>query len=230
MIAELFPEFYDVHGRRILRPGRTQRRGGFRPTFPMGRYLTAPLEHRCGDFADMRKFLRSCRYSDADRYDKTDYWQPPEEFEKTRTGDCADFAAWAWRQVLNMGYPARFVVGRAGKFGEGHAWVTFERDGKSYLLEALSSVVGLQLPRISTLRYHPSTSASWEGESVCYYAHAERDTNVPLRLLPSLVGEWIFIWARFWARVGPRIPYTILRRALKPTPASKSRASRRSGS
>jgi hypothetical protein len=39
---------------------------------------------------------------------------PPEDFEKSRKGDCDDFAMYAWRQLLKMGYNARFVGGRIG--------------------------------------------------------------------------------------------------------------------
>ena len=32
-----------------------------------------------------------------------------------------------------MRFRARFVGGKAGKFGAGHAWVTFEKNGKYFL-------------------------------------------------------------------------------------------------
>ncbi len=59
----------------------------------------------------MRKFLSRCRGRDMTEIQKRDYWQPPEEFERTRMGDCVDFGLWAWRQLLALGYPARFVGG-----------------------------------------------------------------------------------------------------------------------
>jgi len=216
MIAELDPELYDVQGRKVLRPGRSERRSGFRPTFPMGRNLTQPLKHPCSNFAEMRKFLSMCRGSKGSRRDpKRQYWQPPEEFEETRTGNCVDFGLWAWRQLLAMGYNARFAVGKSGKFGEGHAWVTFEKDRKFYLLEPQFWPLGLRMPRISTLRYHPMTSVAWDGEKVSYYAHEDRKTEPPFRKLPALVGEWLFIWTRFWIRVIPRIPLGLTRRIFR---------------
>ncbi len=142
MIAELFPQFYDFHDRKVFRPGKEQRRAGFRPAFPMGRYLTQPLKHTCADLEQMRKFLVTCRARDVSRPADCDYWQLPEDFERVRIGDCADFSLWAWRQLLAMGYTARFTGGRMGKLQAGHAWVTFEKSGRFYLLESPGADVG----------------------------------------------------------------------------------------
>jgi hypothetical protein len=68
---------------------------------------------------------------------------------------------WAWRQLLHMNYSARLALGSASRYGDGHAWVTFQRNGKTYLLEPLSWAVGLTLPRLSVLRYTPKFSMSW---------------------------------------------------------------------
>src|SRR6266404_7568840 len=103
MIAEIMPQFYDIQGREVLHPGTSKRRKGFRPTFPMGRNLTQPLKHPCADFREMQKFLLTCRAIDTHHREVGDYWQPPEEFEVSRKGDCVDFALWAWRQLLDMG-------------------------------------------------------------------------------------------------------------------------------
>src|SRR2546422_7215848 len=221
MIAELFPEFYDVQGRKVLRPGGSQRRSGFRPTFPMGRNLTQPLKYKCSNFTEMRKFLAACRYRSG-RLEKRHYWQPPEEFEETKTGNCVDFALWTWRQLVGMGYPARFVVGKAGKFGEGHAWVTFEKDGKFHLLEPQMWPVGLRMPRISTLRYHPATSVACDRDKLSYYVHEKRDSDLALRMLPALVREWLSIWIRFWIRTITKIVLGVSRRIFSGTPKRQS--------
>jgi len=115
-------------------------------------------------------------------------------------GDCDDFALWSWRQLLEMKYPSRFVVGSAGRYGDGHAWVTFEKDGKHFLLESLSWPIGLRLPRLSILRYKPRFSVAWDGEKVSYYEHREKKFSGSLRQVVPLVGEWLFLWARFWSR------------------------------
>ncbi len=106
------------------------------PTFPAGRFLSQPLKYWCSDLSDLRRFLAQCKYkSDEEQFGERDYWQPPERFEESKKGDCEDFALWAWRQVLHMKYPARFALGSASRYSDGHAWVTFEKDGKTYLLE-----------------------------------------------------------------------------------------------
>jgi hypothetical protein len=218
MIAELNPYFYDVHGKRQSWPGRKQRRAGFRPTLPLGGNLTHPLKVKCANMEDVRLFLHSCRHrSDERRHrkDKYDHWQPPQEFEVSRTGDCVDFALWVWRQLLDMGYAARFTGGKSGKFGEGHAWVTFEKEGKFYLVEPQLWPLGLRMPRLSTLRYHPSTSVAWDGKKISYYEHEDRRVEPPFRILPQLVAEWLFIYARAWLRAIPRVPLALARKVLR---------------
>lgn len=217
MITELIPEFYDIQGHKQFRPGREQRRAGFRPTSPMGRNLTQPLKVRCANLEELRQFLRTCRYRpDVRRHrkDRYDHWQPPEEFETSRTGDCVDFALWVWRQLLDMGYVARFAAGKSGKFGEGHAWVTFERDGKFYLVEPHLWPLGLRMPQLSTLRYHPLTSVGWDGKKITYYEHEERRVEPSFSILPRLVAEWLYLYGRFWLRVIPRIPLALARKAF----------------
>jgi hypothetical protein len=201
LIAEVFPEAYDAEGRKVFRPD-SRGSSGFRPTFPAGRFLSQPLAHWCSDFVEMRKFLTKCTYvSDQEQFGQEDYWQPPEHFEETRKGDCEDFALWSWRQLMQMNYPCRFVVGIAGRFGAGHAWVTFQKDGRTYLLEPLNWVMGLKMPRISTLRYQPKYSMEWNGRTVSYYSHEDRKFEPSLQMAAPLVGEWIFLWVSFWLRV-----------------------------
>ena len=151
MIAEIIPEAYDAIGRKHSCPNRKKART-FRPTFPMGKYVSKALSVKCSDFEDIRKFLLKCRYvSDEEQFGKKDYWLPPEEFEKSLKGDCEDYALWTWRQLLTLGYPARFVVGLSGIYGEGHAWVTMEENGKQYLVEPLACLFK-RLPRMSLMR------------------------------------------------------------------------------
>lgn len=174
MIAEILPESYDVAGRKVFRPD-SRRHSGFQPTFPVGRYLSQPLKHPCKDFIELRRFLAHCEYvSDKEQFGKRDHWQAPELFEESKKGDCEDFALWSWRQLLEMNYAARFVVGRAGRYGDGHAWVTFEKDGKHYLLESLGWAFGLTLPRLSVIRYKPKFSVGWDGKNVSYFEHEDK--------------------------------------------------------
>ena len=201
MIAEIIPEWYDVEGRKVFRPD-SRRKSGFKPTFPAGRFLSQPLQHWCTDLSDLRRFLAGCEYvSDEEQFGERDYWQPPERFEESKKGDGEDFALWAWRQLLHMNYPARFALESASRYGDGHAWVTLQSEGKTYLLEPLSWPLGLTLPRLSILKYKPRFSMSWDGSKVSYFEHTDRKINWSLRGTAVLVWEWLFFWTSFSLRV-----------------------------
>jgi hypothetical protein len=201
LIAEIIPEWYDVEGRKVFRPD-ARRKSGFKPTFPAGRFLSQPLKHWCTDLPDIRRFLAECKYvSDEEQFGERDYWQPPDLFEESKSGDCEDFALWAWRQLLHMNYPARFAMGSASRYGDGHAWVTFQRGGKNYLLEPLSWPAGLTLPRLSILQYKPRFSMSWDGNKVSYFEHTDRQIKWSLKIIAALVWEWAFFWVSFFLRL-----------------------------
>jgi hypothetical protein len=86
-----------------------------------------------------------CRYvSDQQLFRELDHWQHPCTFEQVQRGDCEDYALWAWRQLLQLGYDADFVVGRqvdrspegtVRPHGARHAWVLFRQNGEEYLYE-----------------------------------------------------------------------------------------------
>ena len=204
LIAEIIPEWYDVDGSKVLRPD-SRRKSGFKLTFPVGRFRSQPLNHWCTDLAELRRFLAGCKYvSDEEQFGERDYWQPPEQFLKrvrNKKGDCEDFALWAWRQLLHMNYPARFALGSASRYGDGHAWVNFQRDGKTYLLEPLSWPVGLTLPRLSILKYKPRFSMSWGGSKVSYFEHTNRKIDWSLKGLTVLGWEWLFFWISLFLSV-----------------------------
>lgn len=88
---------------------------------------------------DVLRWLRHCEYvSDEDAYQVTDFWQHPRTFEMMRRGDCEDFALWAWRKLVELGFDAEFIVGyaRTGPAaGQRHAWVVFRDRENEYLLE-----------------------------------------------------------------------------------------------
>jgi hypothetical protein len=150
----------------------------------------------------VRRFLASCTYeSDQKQFGQRDYWQPPEQFEQTKKGDCEDFAVRSGRQLLRMNYSRRLVIGTAGRYGEGHAWVTFEKDGKTFLLEALRWPFGLAMPRLSTLRYHPKFSVGWNGKTISCYSHDDQRFSGSLQTVAPLVGEWVFRRSSFYLRL-----------------------------
>jgi hypothetical protein len=208
MIAEVIPDAYDASGKTVIRP--FDRRRGPKPTFPMGRYVSQPLTIHCSSIEDIRRFLRECKaVSDKEQFGKDDYWQPPEHFEKTKRGDCDDYALWTWRQLLAMDYDARFVAGKLGRYGRGHAWVEFFQEGRCYLVEPQLWFLGTHLPRLSTLRYHPRISVAWDGEKLAYYEHADRPSNVSFREIGRLLPEYLWIWVVFWVSKAHKIPRLI---------------------
>ncbi len=161
MIAEALPGFYDFDGRRISRPSK-KRHISFEGR-PMGSFLSQPLKVVCRDLEEIRAFLSTCRYvSDREQFGVRDYWMRPEDFERVRRGDCDDFALWTWRQLLGLGYSARFVTGSAGRYGTGHAWVNFRADNQVFIVEPLRAWCR-EFPRLETLRYKPAVSVEADG-------------------------------------------------------------------
>jgi len=120
----------------------------------------------------------------------------PEDFEQTRRGDCDDFALWTWRQLLGLGYNARFVVGSAGRYGTGHAWVTFADGDKTFLVEALLARAGATFPRLSVLRYRPIVSVEISGTRIRFFEHSRRALDPPFRVVAPLVPEWLLFRLR----------------------------------
>src|SRR5580704_3072913 len=217
MIAEVIPAAYDADGKNVFRP--FGRRRGLRPTFPLGRYVSQPLTIHCHSIEEIRQFLRGCKsVSDKELFDKEDYWQPPDDFEKRKKGDCEDFSFWTWRQFMDLGYDARVVFGQHGRYGTGHAWVEFIQDGKCFLVEPLWRRIGTRLPRLSTLRYRPRFSVAWDGEKLTYYQHREHSPGPGFAEAAQLLPEYIFIWGQFWLSSPVRIPkliWIVLKNFLK---------------
>ncbi len=219
MLAEIIPDAYDINGKRILHLPQKEKRRIFQPTFPIRQFIATPLESHCSSLADIRQFLRGCIYvSDQEQFGKDDYWMLPSEFEKKRKGDCEDFSIWTWRQLMNLNIPCRFVVGLSGRYGEGHAWLTMEQDGKQYLVESLACLLPGQLPRLSTVRYRPMFSVEWDGEKISYFKHEKMIYDPSFAEAVPLLLEWVNYWFKIfgkilWALI--RLPYLILRKLHK---------------
>ena len=73
-----------------------------------------------------------------------------------------------------MGYNARFVIGFMGKYDTPHAWSTYEKDGKTYILEPQAARISKKLPRLNLTRYKPINSVCWDGTNLQYYAHEKK--------------------------------------------------------
>jgi hypothetical protein len=178
----------------------------------MAAYLTQPLTVACKDLDEIRRFLAGCRYvSDKEQFEVPDYWMPPEEFERRKRGDCECAALWAWRQLLGLGYEARFVVGDSGAFGHRHAWVTFQDGDQWYALEPFRAWLSPSMPRLHTLFYQPAVSASWDGERIHYYEHQS------VRYLPRApqVAALLMEATAYHMRYVLRIAWSRARRAVK---------------
>ena len=201
MIAEISPSIYDVSGKPVS--GITRRHDKlFNRTYPMGCYVSQPLQHQCANIKEVRDFLRGCKYvSDKEQFGREEFWLPPNEFEKIRKGDCDCFALWTWRQFIGMGYKARFVVGRAGKFGEGHAWVMIEKDGKHFVVEPLAYNYGHTMPRLNLVYYEPKGSVEWDGKRIRYFIHKRPENGLPLLLFLSMLFEWLFFWVKWFSGI-----------------------------
>jgi len=201
MIAEVIPNAYDFSGKKISKPSGKRTRV-FHPTFPMGRYLSQPLSKRFNGIDELRQFLFTCKYvSDEEQFGKSDYWLPPEEFEKCKKGDCEDFALYTWRQLIEMDIKSRFVVGESGRYGSGHAWVTMQMDGRYFLFEPLACAFK-KLPRLSMIRYNPEISVEFNEGKISYHSHKKMNYNPSFSEAIVLFNEWLFFWVKKWLLAG----------------------------
>lgn len=177
----------------------------------MGMFLSQPLKLVCRDWEEIRRFLSTCRYvSDQEQFGVRDHWMPPEEFELSRKGDCDDFALWTWRQLLGLGYAARFVAGSAGRYRHGHAWVAVRVDNRTFIIEPQLARYGT-FPRLETLRYRPMISVEASGSQIRFFEHKASAVEPQFRTMASLIPEWIVFQARRHARL-LAWPYFALRR------------------
>ena len=188
MISETIKN-YDTHGKKTSKLSPYIKKY-FKPTFPMGRYISQALTVECKNITELQEFLKKCSYvSDEVQFNKSDYWMPPEDFERKKKGDCEDFALWTWRQMLSIGYDARFVIGRAGRYGEGHAWVTYTENGIGYLCEPLAAWLSNRLPKLSTVRYEPYFSVGCDEDKLHYYLHKNGIFNPSISEILKLIFE-----------------------------------------
>jgi len=213
VIAETIPGSYDGVGRQVT--SSFFHRKAPDAALPIGRYIGQPLTFKCQSIEEVRRFLAGCKAVSAQElFGKRDYWQPPEEFERLKKGGCVDFSLWTWRQLLSLGYDARFVGGARGRYGIGHAWVEYFENGKCFLVEPQLRRVGERIPRLSTLCYRPKLSIAMNGEKLRYFVHQQPDFQPAWSFLLPLVLDWLVFWGWFWLRTIPRMPKLLLRRWL----------------
>ena len=106
---------------------------------PFGWYFEGESAVSVRSLVEIQAWLGGCEYArDPHLFQEPDFWQHPRTFEHLRRGDCEDFALWAWRKLVELGYDADLVVGRclpSASAGSRHAWVLFRREGIEYLYE-----------------------------------------------------------------------------------------------
>jgi hypothetical protein len=92
------------------------------------------------------------------------------------------------------------------RYGAGHCWVEYFRDGKCFLIEPQFRMFGDRIPRLTTLGHKPKLSLALDGETVKYFVHKARDFSPSLRFPVPLVWEWLSFWVCFWLKLIPRLP------------------------
>lgn len=176
---------------------------GSRRNFPW--YLEGESAVSVTAIDDVCNWLAGCEYlRDDELFNETDFWQHPRTFEHLRKGDCEDHALWAWRKLIELGYPAEFFVGQWFAGGDDphgcHAWVVFERDGERYLLEAVDKDRGTMIRPVRDVRaeYSPHfsvderlTTHSYAGYLLYLRERAQWDAepNIRWRRLKTTVGR-----------------------------------------
>jgi hypothetical protein len=105
-----------------------------------GRYFDGACAVRVESLEEMQVWLEGCEYAtDIETFKRPDVWQHPSHFEDRRRGDCEDFALWAWRRLVELGYDAELVMGLDRRRGDGlgrrHVWIRFRREGGEYVYE-----------------------------------------------------------------------------------------------
>jgi hypothetical protein len=150
-------------GPGLQHEGQRLRRAHLGNTHPWNRYFNHPLMYYASTIQDVSSSLVTCRYRrDQETRSQRDFWEPPDEFERRRSGDCEDHALWAWRQLTELGYRARLVLGAR------HAWVQIYVNGRCYLMEATFKR-GLG-PKPN--HYRPAWSVERTGEKkFAFFAH-----------------------------------------------------------
>jgi hypothetical protein len=197
MICEVLPEIIDCEGNKVSKP-KWKKHWFMSPTHPVGVFISAKIEQHCQSIEEIQSFLQTCKYvSDIEQFNKDDYWLSPDRFEVVRKGDCEDFALWAWRQLIQLGYESRLVAGRVGV--SGHAWVTYQDGGRWYILEATAASQKRPYPALRCKKYQPEISIKWNGKKLEYYEHRPNTSTVPAKRLLLLYPDWICFHLFQWS-------------------------------
>jgi hypothetical protein len=113
---------------------------GLQDDFPV--YLRGPSNIAAQSLDEICDWLDQCTYqTDREQFGR-EHWQHLLEFEDRRVGDCDDYAIWAWRKLIDLGYDARLVVGKSLPIANpliGHVWVVYRAEDRLYLLDGTAA-------------------------------------------------------------------------------------------
>lgn len=106
---------------------------------PFAHYISGESKVDIRNIDELCDWLLGCKYiPDYIKKGERDHWSHPDEFEYERSGDCEDFALWAWRKLKEMHFDADFTVGKwlheDGRIGT-HAWVIVSHIDGDLILE-----------------------------------------------------------------------------------------------
>lgn len=145
-----------------------------------GWYFEGESQVEVGSLAEIQTWLLGCRYRrDGDLFHEADFWQHPRTFERLRQGDCEDFALWAWRKLVRLGFEAEFVAGhRRHRRGpaEPHAWVLFRREGQLHVFEAVAREAERMVRPLAAVheRYAPEVAVDARLQRYVFAAYYRR--------------------------------------------------------
>lgn len=151
---------------------------------PFSHYLEGESRVTVQSVADICRWLKTCEYMrDEDLFNQRDVWQHPGEFEALQKGDCEDHALWAWRKLKELNIPAEFVVGRT-QWGDSptangaHAWVSYQENGRTYILESTHKKQLVYPLEAIQERYHPWFSVDEDMKTYRFSPVATRGKTV----------------------------------------------------
>lgn len=147
-------------------------------------YLQGESQVPVKSIDEIANWLLGCKYIDDPTYKGLrDHWQHPLEFEKTRAGDCEDFALWAWRKLISLNVQCEFMVGKRVRNGcaRTHAWVLFYDNDKIVIFETTG--------KTKDRMFKPLESVAAE-----YIPFAAIDNNVKKKVYVG-IAKWLIMLA-----------------------------------
>lgn len=116
--------------------------------------------------AEAAQWLSHCRYaSDPELHGEEDAWLHPATLELVRSGDCEDFALWAWRKLVELKLDAHFVIGvrhRQDGSSQRHAWVLYRTSAGEFLFDGVEGSVDRIVRPLAAVRsaYEPQVGVT----------------------------------------------------------------------